>query len=152
MSSPPARFLAAVAITGAACAAPALAGRAVKPTGTFNGCPHGLSPVPAGYRTDARRAATHFLHITYAKWNRVHHWGIRLAGADVGLPVLVRDWLPSGWVKEECGRTVWLRSVVVPVAFPAMEYPNPVGPCNACAHIAFLLGKTSRGWIAWGEY
>lgn len=141
-----------VLVTGAACAAPALGGRAAKPVGTFNGCPSGLLPVPAGFRTDARRAATLFLHTTYTRWNRVHHWGIRLGGAEVGLPVLVRDWLPSGWVKEECGTTAWLRSVVVPVGLPAMEYPNPVGPCNACAHVAFLLGKTGRGWIAWGEY
>lgn len=141
-----------VLVTGAACAAPALSGRAAKPAGTFSGCPSGLVPVPAGFRTDARRAAALFLHTTYTRWNRVHHWGIRLAGAEVGPPVLVRDWLPSGWVKEECGTTVWLRSVVVPVGFPAMEYPNPVGPCNACAHVAFLLGKTGQGWIAWGEY
>lgn len=152
MSPRLAGFLATFLVAAAAYAGPGFAGPAAKPVGTFNGCPTGLLPVPAGYRIQARRAAAVFLHTTYARWNRVHHWGIRLAGAEVGTPVLVRHWLPSGWIEEECGKRVWLRSVVVGIGFPAMEYPNPVGPCNACAHVAFLLGRTSGGWIAWGNY
>ena len=57
----------------------------------------------------------------------------------------VRDWLPSGRIKRECGRVVWERSVVVDFDLPAM------GPCEACAHVVFLLGKTRRGWITWGQ-
>jgi hypothetical protein len=60
--------------------------------------------------------------------------------------------LPSGWIREECGKRVWLRSVAVGVGFPAMEYPNPVGPCNSCAHVVLLLGKTRGGWVTWGNY
>ncbi|HJX53437.1 MAG TPA: hypothetical protein VJ801_11790, partial [Polyangia bacterium] len=61
-------------------------------------------------------------------------------------------WLPSGWIKTECGNGVWQRSVGVSVRFPAMEYPNPKGPCNDCAHVTLLLGKTRHGWVTWGNY
>ncbi len=84
--------------------------------------------------------------------SRSHRWGLKLAGAEPGRVLLVADWLPSGWVEQECGVKVWQRSVVVPVRFPAMEYPNPKGPCNDCAGVTFLLGKTTRGWIVWGQY
>lgn len=145
-------MLCALFIVGAAGVGQALSGSAAKPAGTYNGCPIGLVPVPAAYRTEGRRAAATFLHTTYARWDRLHHWGVRPAGAQIGSPILVRHWLPSGWVKEECGQTVWLRSVAVGIRFPAMEYPNPIGPCNACAHIVLLLGRTRRGWIIWGNY
>ena len=145
-------ILCALLVAGATAVGEAPGGSATKPAGTYNGCPTGLLRVPATYRTEGRRAATAFLHTTYARWNRLHHWGIRLAGAQIGSPILVRHWFPSGWIKDECGQTVWLRSVAVGVGFPAMEYPNPIGPCNACAHIVFLLGKTRRGWITWGNY
>jgi len=56
-----------------------------------------------------------------------------------------RQWLPSGWVKRECGRALWERSVVADFDLPAM------GPCESCAHVVFLPGKTRRGWITWGE-
>jgi hypothetical protein len=77
---------------------------------------------------------------------------LKLGGANAGKPSPVRDWLPSGWIKQECGRTVWERSVVVPIRLPTMEYPNPNGPCNTCARFSLLLGKRSRGWIVWGQY
>ena len=124
---------------------------AAVPAGTFAGCPRGLLSPPPSYRAQARRVTTRFLHTTYARWNVIHHWRTRLAGAQVGTPSLVRHWLPSGWVREECGKTVWLRSVVVGVGLPAMEYPNPIGPCADCAHVTFLLGETRHGWTVWGN-
>jgi hypothetical protein len=45
---------------------------------------------PTAYKTTARHAATIFLTTTYAKWDRVRHWGIKLAGAQLGQPFLVR--------------------------------------------------------------
>ena len=146
-----AAIFAAVLIT---CAA-AFAGTRGKPVGTFNGCPAGLRVLPtnpAGWRPAARQAASIFLKTTFARWNKQRHWGIRLAGAYVGEPFLVRHWLPSGWIKSECGLAVWQRSVWVNVTFPAMEYPNPKGPCNSCAQEVLLLGDTRHGWITWGSY
>jgi hypothetical protein len=78
--------------------------------------------------------------------------GHEARGARVGIPFPVRHWLPSGWIKTECGNQVWQRSVGVGVRFPAMEYPNPKGPCNACAHVTLLLGKTDHSWVTWGNY
>jgi hypothetical protein len=127
-------------------------GAAGKPSGTFDGCPTGLRVPGSGWSTAARQEAAVFLGTTYARWNRQRHRKIRLAGAQVGKPLLVRHWLPSRWVKTECGLTVWRLSVVVPVVFPAMEYPNPSGPCNACARTVWLLGKTDHGWLVWGNY
>jgi hypothetical protein len=145
------RVLLAGVVVAMACAV-ALGAAAGKPVGTFNGCPAGLEPVPTTYKSTARDAATVFLRTTYARWDRERHWGIKLAGAQVGRPFLVQHWLPSGWIKSECGTSVWRRSVGVSVSFPAMEYPNPKGPCNACSHVTLLLGKTQHGWATWGNY
>lgn len=136
----------------AALSAVALAATHGKPVGTFNGCPAGLQPLPSKYKTASRHAAIVFLTTTYATWNKERHWGMMLKGAQVGEPFLVRHWLPSGWIKTECGNEVWRRSVGVSVRFPAMEYPNPKGPCNACAHVTLLLGETRHGWMTWGNY
>jgi hypothetical protein len=66
---------------------------------------------------------------------------------------LVRHWLPSGWIKRECGPTVWRNSVAVDVYFPRLDKPhNPVGHCNACAHVTFLAALTRGGWTVWGDY
>lgn len=135
-----------------AAAALAATARAGTPPGTFAGCPTGLEPVPASYAVTARRAAQTFLTTTYARWDRQRHWGTRLQGAEIGTPIRVTQWLPSGWIKSECGLATWRRSVAIPIRFPAMEYPNPKGPCNACAHVTFLLGDTARGWQIWGNY
>jgi hypothetical protein len=132
--------------------AAALASTHGKPVGTFNGCPVGLKPLSTTYKPAARHAAIVFLATTYVKWNKERHWGLRLAGARVGDPFPVRRWLPSGWIKTECGNQVWRRSVGVGVRFPAMLYRNPKGPCNACAHVTLLLGETPRGWVTWGNY
>jgi hypothetical protein len=139
----------AVAATASAAA---LAATHAKPIGTFDGCPVGLQPLSTAYKPAARHAAIVFLNTTYAKWNKERHWGMSLAGAQVGDPFAVRRWLPSGWIKAECGNQVWRRSVGVGVRFPAMEYPNPRGPCNDCAHVTLLLGETRRGWVTWGNY
>jgi hypothetical protein len=118
------------------------------PTGTFRGCPVGLEPLPTDatrWQPGARAAAHVFLTTTFARWNRQRHWRMKLAGAQERMLLPVRKWIPSGWVKRECGRTVWDRSVMVDFDLPAM------GPCESCAHVVFLLGKTRRGWITWGE-
>jgi hypothetical protein len=142
-------FAIAATIAGSVAAAGAAGGKSV---GTFNGCPRGLKALPVTWRVQARAEAREFLTTTYAAWNRERHWGLRLAGAQEGAPFLVRHWLPSGWIKSECGQTVWARSVGVTFVFPAMEYPNPKGPCNACAHVTLLLGKTPTRWVTWGNY
>lgn len=126
-----------------------------RPAGTFHGCPSGLVALPtnaARWRTEARQAAQHFLRTTYARWDRQHHWRLRLRGATAGRPFLASRWLPSGWIKTECGSTTRERSVVVPIGLPAMRYPNPVGPCADCASLRLLLGLTRHGWTAWGQY
>ena len=143
--------VAASAVALAVCAV-ALAASQGKPVGTFDGCPVGLLAPPSTYKPAARQAAMVFLTTTYARWNKERHWGMKFAGAQVGEPFLVRHWLSSGWIKTECGNEVWQRSVGVNVGFPAMEYPNPKGPCNDCAHVTLLLGKTHRGWVTWGNY
>jgi len=133
------------------CAA-ALAATPQNPVGPFSGCPGGLQPLSTTYKAAARHEAIVFLATTYAKWNTQRRWGMRLAGTQVGEPFLVLRWLPSGWIKTECGNDVWRRSVAVRIRFPAMEYPNPKGPCNACAQLTLLLGKTHQGWVTWGNY
>ena len=65
----------------------------------------------------------------------------------------VRNWLPSGWVEAECGHRVWERSLTVLVYFPRLDKPhNPIGHCNACAQLTFLLARTASGWSVWGRY
>jgi hypothetical protein len=144
-----------IALAASVCGAAATAIASGKPAGTFNGCPTGVLPPASNaveYAPTARRLALRFLRTNYARMNRSHHWGLKLAGATAGQVLLVRHWLPSGWIKRECGLEVWQRSVVVPIGLPAMEYPNPKGPCNSCARIAFLLAHTTGGWIVWGQY
>jgi hypothetical protein len=76
-----------------------------------------------------------------------------LVGARVRFVIRVRNWLPSGWIKSECGLRVWRDSVAVDVYFPRLDPPhNPVGHCNACAHVTFLAARTSGGWTVWGRY
>jgi hypothetical protein len=65
---------------------------------------------------------------------------------------LVRQWLPSGWIKQECGLTVWRRSIAVAVYFPRLEKPhNPIGDCNACAVLTFIAARTGD-WTVWARY
>ena len=67
--------------------------------------------------------------------------------------LLVRRWLPSDWIKQECGLTVWRRSVAVAVYFPRLDKPhNPIGHCNACAVLTFIAARTLGGWTVWARY
>jgi hypothetical protein len=140
--------VAAIAVGSAAASSPK------RPTGTFHGCPSGLValPTPTVWRPKTRRAALHFLLTTYARWNRQHHWRLRLHGATAEHPLLASRWLPSGWITSECGATTRKRSIAVPIRLPAMESANPRGPCNACARLTLLLGLTRHGWVTWGQY
>jgi hypothetical protein len=126
------------------------------PPGTFTGCPRGTLPLPgspSAYETPARKVVLSFVHTTYAQRSRTHRFGLKDAGARADRVTLVRHWLPGGWVKSECGATVWARSFAVHIYFPAMDPPhNPVGHCNACARITFLISRTRRGWLVWGNY
>jgi hypothetical protein len=81
-------------------------------------------PKPAlAYVTVSRRVTMQFV--------REHPLGMKTAGAKMNGVLLVRHWLPSGWVKSECGLRVWERSVIVGVYYPAMDPPhNPIGHCN----------------------
>jgi hypothetical protein len=142
----------AVVIFVVALVAESASAAAGKPPGTFNGCPAGLRALPRNWQPAARTAALKFLRTSYANWNRERHWRLRLSGAKAGKAFLVRHWLPSGWIRSECGAAVWTRSVGVSFRLPAMEFPNPKGPCNDCGHVTLLLGFTSNGWITWGNY
>jgi hypothetical protein len=132
----------------------AVATQAAKPYGTFNGCPVGLLPLPSArtsYVAPARRVALRFLKTTFASMNRRHHWHLKLADANVRSVVPVPHWLPSGWIRSECGARVWQRSLAVGIWFPAMDYANPKGSCADCDHVTLLLGRTDRGWVVWGQ-
>jgi hypothetical protein len=118
------------------------------PSGTFAGCPRATLPLPGGVSVYAAAARNVVLrHV------RAHHPHLRIAGARADLILLVRDWLPSGWIRSECGATVWRRSLAVGVYFPAMDpQHNPVGHCNDCAHVTYTVSRTRRGWLVWGSY
>ena len=91
--------------------------------------------------------------LVIARMARTEHSRLKVAGARTTRVLLVRHWLPSGWIQSECGLAVWQRSLAVGVYFPAMDPPhNPVGHCNDCASITFLLSKQARGWTVWGNY
>lgn len=149
-----AAFVVGIALLACVCGR-ALAGPRGTPVGTFSGCPVGLLPLPppvTHYSATARGVALHFLDTSYAAMNRSHGSPLKLSHATTGRVLFVSRWLPSGWVKQECGMTTWQRSLVVAIRLPAMEYPNPKGPCNDCARVSFLLGKTNAGWTVWGRY
>jgi hypothetical protein len=104
-------------------------------------------------RRQCARSFCGFVDISYLRMARAHHWPLKVAGARTTRVLLVRRRLPSGWIRSECGLAVWRRSLAVGVYFPAMDPPhNPVGHCNACASITFLLSKQAGGWSVWGNY
>jgi hypothetical protein len=124
---------------------PAAAG---KPPGTFAGCPQATLALP-----DAASAYARTARAVVLRFVRTHPLRMKTAGATAGDVLLVRHWLPSGWIKSECGLRVWERSVVVGVYYPAMDPPhNPIGHCNDCARIRFLISKTASGWLVWGLF
>jgi len=118
------------------------------PAGTIAGCPQSTLPLPGTavvYVPSARKVVLRYV--------RAHPKHLKIAGARTNLVLLMRHWLPSGWVKSECGLRVWERSLVVGVHFPAMDPPhNPVGNCSDCAEIRYLLARTPRGWLVWGLF
>jgi len=122
--------LAIAVLAISACAAAAAAPRSV-PTGTFNGCPQHVLPLPgsaASYAPTVRTVVLHFVATTFARRSKTTK---QLVGAETTGVQLVRHWLPSGWIKSECGTAVWQRSIAVFVYFPARDLPhNPLGRCN----------------------
>lgn len=125
------------------------AARAGNPVGTFTGCPTGTLPVPASYQGPVRSAMRQFLRVEYPKLVKDPQ---DIPGAYVRMMLRVDHWLPSGWIAKECGLRVWHRSVMASVYFPRLDQPhNPVGHCNACSHIEFLLSRTAAGWTVWGH-
>ena len=142
--------VAVAAVALAAGVATSLAARSAwnDPQGTFNGCPAAFDPLPAAgdaWKPQAAEAARVFLRTSYARWNRERQWHEKLAGAVIRRVLPVRAWIMGAWVKSECGRSVWARSIMVDFDLPAM------GPCESCAKVVLLLGKTRRGWTAWGQ-
>jgi hypothetical protein len=127
------------------------------PPGTFDGCPRGAEALllAAGvYAPAIDLAVRRFLTGPYLQMARRHPgWSTKIRGARVLGVTLVRDWLPSGWIKSECGGSVWDRSVAAHTYFPQLDLPhNPVGRCNDCDHVTYLLSRTASGWTVWGSY
>ena len=151
-STRPLAWLAAAAVALSVCAAAAAEPRAV-PAGTFNGCPHNVLPLPrsaAAYAPTVRPVVLHFIATAFARRSKNPK---QLIGARTTGVQLVQQWLPSGWIKNECGKQVWQRSLAVFVYFPAMDLPhNPIGHCNDCDHITFITSRTPTGWTIWGLY
>jgi hypothetical protein len=123
------------------------------PAGTFSGCPRHVLPLPgsaASYAPTVRKVVLRFVATTFAPTSKRPK---KLGGARTTGVLLVRHWFPSGWIKSECGRSVWERSIAVQVYFPALDLPhNPIGHCNDCARLMFVASRTSTGWTVWGEY
>ena len=123
------------------------------PAGTFSGCPHSVLPLPGPLATYAPAVRTTVLRFVATAFAHRSKNPKQLVGARASGVTFVRDWLPSGWIKDECGKTVWQRSVAVGVYFPAMDLlHNPVGRCNDCDHITFITARSPTGWMVWGEY
>ena len=122
------------------------------PAGTFSGCPRQVLPLlgsAASYAPTVRKVVLRFVATTFACRSKTPK---KLVGARTTVVLLVRHWLPSGWIKSECGRTVWERSIAVQVYFPALDLPhNPIGHCNACALTIFIASRISIGWAVWGD-
>jgi hypothetical protein len=138
----------------AALAAPARPASAGVPVGTFAGCPRDVRPLSsplASYEPAVKRAVLAFVQTGFLKYAKSPP--SELVGARAVKVLLVRHWLPSGWIKQECGLLVWQRSVAVDVYFPRLDKPhNPVGHCNACASLVFITARTPTGWTVWARY
>jgi hypothetical protein len=137
----------------AANVSPAAARDAAQP-GTFSGCPRDVRSLPArpltSYAPMVRRVVLRFVRTSFARISRTS--AAQLVGARTTTVFFVRDWLPTGWIKSECGIQVWRRSVGVGIYFPAMDKRhNPAGHCADCAHIRFLVSLTRGGWTVWGD-
>jgi len=124
------------------------------PVGTFSGCPRDTRPLPGPLRTFERPVGVAVLQFVRTSFPKIVQTPpSQLVGARIRFVTLVRNWLPSGWIKRECGVPVWRNSVALDVYFPRLDRPhNPVGHCNACAHLTFLAARTSGGWTVWGRY
>lgn len=124
------------------------------PAGTFSGCPRDTRPLPgplAGFEKSLESAVLQFVRTSLPKLGTTP--GRQFIGARVRFVILVRNWGPSGWIRRECGANVWRNSVAVDVYFPRLDKPhNPVGHCNACAHLTLLAALTRGGWTIWGDY
>ncbi len=139
----------AVAAALAATLVAAATASATPPPGTLAGCPSGVVSLPPTTR-GVVSAVQQFVRTTLPK---LTPHPADLAGARVQSIVRVTRWKPSGWIKTECGVRLWRDSLAVGVYFPKVDKPhNPVGRCNACAHIVVLLAHTRAGWIVWGRY
>jgi len=145
-------WLAAAALATSA-GGPASAARQSVPAGTFHGCLHHVLRLPgsaASYAPTVRTLVLHFVATTFARRSKTPK---QLLGARTTGMQLVRHWLPSGWIKSECGNAVWQRSIAVFVYFPAMDLVhNPIDRCNDCDHITFITSRTPTGWTVWGRY
>ena len=116
------------------------------PAGTFDGCPRHVLPLTAplaSYAPIVRSVVQRFVTTTFAHRSKTQK---SLIGARTTGAWLVRTWLPSGWIKDECGKTVWQRSLAVAVYLPAADLAhNPVGHCNDCDHLVFIVSRKPSG-------
>lgn len=120
------------------------------PAGTFGGCPRGTLPLTGTLASYAPEARTRVLSFVRTRASRLK---LKVDGARANRVLRVSAWLPSGWIKSECGLLLWKRSLAVSVFFPAMDSAhNPVGRCADCASITYLIAKLPRGWVVWGNY
>ena len=126
------------------------AGTMATPAGTFAGCPRGPLPLTGALASYAPAARTRVLSFVRA---RAIQLKLKVGGARANRVLRVSTWLPSGWIKSECGLLDWKRSLAVGVFFPTMDPAhNPVGRCASCASITYLIAKLPRGWVVWGNY
>lgn len=139
----------ALAVALAGCALFAATAHASPPPGTFAGCPRGVTTLPPTTR-GVESAVLQFVRTSLTKMTARPQ---DLTGARVRSIFRVTHWLPSGWIKSECGVHLWRSSIGVDVYFPRLDKPhNPVGRCNDCAHLVLLLAHTRAGWTVWGRY
>lgn len=109
-------------------------------------CPRGaLALSPQDLRT-AKRVVFRF---AIGKWAKAS--GLKTRGAHVSGARTAPHWEKGGFVKTKCGTTIWRRTAVISLLYPAMYYSDSTapGPCNACAGVAFLTSRTSHGWVIW---
>jgi hypothetical protein len=137
--------LVAVAVLAGA----AQAGAGARPA--FGTCPRGPEPLSEVDVIVARAVVLRFATSEFAAMSRRRGATLLTRGAYVSRALRAPRWAKGGFVRSRCGVTVWRRTVVVGVVFPAMYRSDRTapGPCNDCAGAEFLASRTTSGWLVW---